>query len=63
MSRRITGLLLAVVAVLMAAGRLQAQAPAAAAADVDVATAPVEIDGHVLFRLRGVSSFLSLIHI
>jgi small-conductance mechanosensitive channel len=55
MSRRITGLLLAVVAVLMAAGRLQAQAPAAA--DVDVATAPVEIDGHVLFRLRGVSSF------
>ena len=59
MSRRITGLLLAVVAVLMAAGRLQAQAPAPAPAsvDVDVETAPVEIDGHVLFRLRGVSSF------
>ncbi|HWJ57309.1 MAG TPA: hypothetical protein VNR90_13815, partial [Vicinamibacterales bacterium] len=36
--------------------RLQAQAPAPAPADVDVATAPVEIDGHVLFRLRGVSS-------
>ena len=57
MSRRITGLLLAVVAVVVADGRLQAQAPAPAAADVDVATAPVEIDGHVLFRLRGVSSF------
>ena len=28
-----------------------------ASADVDVATAPVEIDGRVLFRLRGVSSF------
>ena len=57
MSRRITGLLLAVVAVLVADGRLQAQAPAPASAEVDVATAPVEIDGHVLFRLRGVSSF------
>ena len=57
MSRRIRGLLLAVVAVLAADGRLQAQAPAPASADVDVATAPVEIDGHVLFRLRGVSSF------
>ena len=57
MSRRIGGLLLAAVAVLTAGGRLQAQTQAPAPADVDVATAPVEIDGHVLFRLRGVSSF------
>jgi small-conductance mechanosensitive channel len=42
--------------VVAADARLQAQAPAPAPADVDVATAPVEIDGHVLFRLRGVSS-------
>jgi small-conductance mechanosensitive channel len=41
--------------VLTADARLYAQAPAPA--DVDVATAPVEIDGQVLFRLRGVSSF------
>jgi small-conductance mechanosensitive channel len=49
--------LLAVAAVLAAQGRLQAQAPAPPSGDVEVATAPVEIDGHVLFRLRGVSSF------
>jgi small-conductance mechanosensitive channel len=56
MSRRIRGLLLAVAAVVIVAdGRLQAQATAPA--DVDVATAPVEVDGRVLFRLRGVSSF------
>src|SRR4051812_26873730 len=54
-SRQIGGLLLAAVAVLTADARLYAQAPAPA--DVDVATAPVEIDGQVLFRLRGVSSF------
>jgi small-conductance mechanosensitive channel len=41
--------------VLAADGRLHAQAPAPA--DVEVKTAPVEIDGNVLFRLRGVSSF------
>jgi hypothetical protein len=57
MSRRIRGLLLAAVAVVAADGRLRAQAPPPASAEVDVATAPVEIDGHVLFRLRGVSSY------
>jgi small-conductance mechanosensitive channel len=55
MSRRIRGVLLAIAVVLTADARPRAQAPAAA--DVDVATAPVEIDGRVLFRLRGVSSF------
>ena len=57
MFRRIRGLLLAVVAVVAADGRLQAQAPAPASVEHEVATAPVEIDGRVLFRLRGVSSF------
>jgi small-conductance mechanosensitive channel len=39
-----------------AAGRLHAQGPGAAA-DADVATAPVAIDGTVLFVVRGVTSY------
>jgi small-conductance mechanosensitive channel len=38
-------------------GRLQAQAAAGAAADGEIATAPVEIDGVVLLRVRGAASF------
>ena len=45
---------LVVVVALAAQGRAQAQT--AAAVD-DVATAPVEIDGIVLFRVRGVTSY------
>ena len=57
MSRRIQILLLALIAALTASERLQAQGSARGAAADEVATAPVEIDGAVLFRLRGVSSF------
>jgi small-conductance mechanosensitive channel len=57
MSRRIQVLLLALIAALTAVGRLQAQESGRGAAADEVATAPVEIDGAVLFRLRGVSSF------
>jgi small-conductance mechanosensitive channel len=57
MSRRIQVLLLAVIAALTAVGRVQAQGSASSAAADEIRTAPVEIDGAVLFRLRGVSSF------
>ena len=59
MSSRLHGLFLAVIVVLVADGQrlAHAQAPAPSSAEADVATAPVEIDGAVLFRLRGVSSF------
>ncbi|HVH57099.1 MAG TPA: mechanosensitive ion channel domain-containing protein [Vicinamibacterales bacterium] len=56
MSRRIQVLLLALIAALTAIERLQAQGSGRGAAADEVATAPVEIDGAVLFRLRGVSS-------
>jgi small-conductance mechanosensitive channel len=38
-------------------GRLLAQGAAGAAADEEIATVPVEIDGMVLFRVRGVASY------
>jgi small-conductance mechanosensitive channel len=57
MSRRIQVLMLALVAALTAVVRLQAQESGRGAAGDEVATSPVEIDGTVLFRLRGVSSF------
>ena len=47
---------LALVATLAAGVRLQAQAGDRSTQD-EVVTAPVEVDGTVLFRLRGVSSF------
>jgi small-conductance mechanosensitive channel len=50
-----------IVAAVLATGSfgicLQAQEPAPPDAEVD--TAPVEIDGHVLFRVRGASSFVA----
>ena len=55
-ARRIAVLVLTLVAGLAAGGRLQAQGPASAAAGDEIATAPVEIDGVVLFRVRGISS-------
>ncbi len=57
MSTRKEMVLLSLVVVLTAGGGLQAQEPGGRAAQDDIATAPVEIDGSVLFRLRGASSF------
>jgi len=48
---------LSLLAALMTGGRLHAQDTGRPAVDNDVATAPVEIDGSALFRLRGASSF------
>jgi small-conductance mechanosensitive channel len=53
MTRSLTSLTLALALALTAAARLEAQAPASA----DIATAPVEVDGAVLFNVRGVSSY------
>src|SRR6185436_15276677 len=49
--------LCAAVAVFLAAVSLEAQAPGGAAAQDEIVTAPVEVDGNVLFRVRGVTSF------
>jgi small-conductance mechanosensitive channel len=57
MSRCIGIVLLSLAAALTTGERLHAQDAARPAVEVDVATAPVEIDGAVLFRLRGASSF------
>jgi small-conductance mechanosensitive channel len=57
MSRRIGVPLLALFAALTAGGRLQAQETARVSVEDNIATAAVEIDGAVLFRLRGVSSY------
>ena len=47
----------AAVAAFLAGARLLAQAPGPAAPQDEIVTAPVEVDGAVLFRLRGVTSF------
>ena len=57
MSRRVGIVLLSVVCALAAGLPLQAQDAGRAAAENEIATAPVEIDGTVLFRLRGGSSY------
>jgi small-conductance mechanosensitive channel len=57
MAARIASLLLMLVAAVTSGGRLQAQEAAGAAADADIVMAPVEIDGAVLFRVRGASAF------
>jgi small-conductance mechanosensitive channel len=57
MARRVALLSLMLVAALAAHGPLQAQQARAVAVEDDIATAPVEIDGVLLFRMRGVSSF------
>jgi hypothetical protein len=49
--------IVAMVAVLLAAGRLAHAQPSTPASDDEVATAPVDIDGVTLFRVRGVSSY------
>ena len=49
--------LLAAVAAFLAAASLLAQAPSPAASQDEIVTAPVEVDGAVLFRVRGVTSF------
>ena len=55
--RRVLLLVCVAFALIAGAARVYAQ-PAAGPADGDeVATAPVEIDGVVLFRVRGVSSY------
>jgi len=56
MGRRIRLVVLALVAALAAAERLQAQENSGQS-DTTVAIAPVDVDGVVLFRLRGLSSF------
>jgi len=50
-------LALAAVAALLAGGQARAQQAADPAAEAEIATAPVTLDGAVLFRVRGVSSF------
>ena len=57
MARRIAVVLLTLIAALAAGGRLVAQETGRAPAEDTIATAPVDIDGTVLFRLRGVSSY------
>ena len=57
MSTRFQGVLLALVALFCVDARLHAQAPAPAPPEADIATAPVEVDGRTVFRLRGVSAF------
>ncbi len=54
---RYLGLSFVLIAIVMADRPLSAQAPAGAAVEAEIATAPVEFDGAVLFRVRGVSSF------
>jgi small-conductance mechanosensitive channel len=57
MARRAAVLCLALVATLTADVRLHAQTADRSTNEDEVVTAPVEVDGTVLFRLRGVSSF------
>jgi small-conductance mechanosensitive channel len=57
MARRLALLVLMIFGALAAPAWLHAQESGRPAIDADIATAPVEIDGVVLFRLRGVSSF------
>jgi small-conductance mechanosensitive channel len=57
MRARPSRLLFAVVAAFLAAVSLRAQAPGGAAAQDEIVTAPVEVDGNLLFRVRGVTSF------
>jgi small-conductance mechanosensitive channel len=57
MVKRIGVLLLALTAAVAADVRLEAQESGRVPVEDSIATAPVEIDGTVLFRLRGVSSF------
>jgi small-conductance mechanosensitive channel len=57
MARYLGLLSLVLVAGLLADARLMAQATAGGAVEAEIATAPVEFDGAVLFRVRGVSSF------
>jgi small-conductance mechanosensitive channel len=53
---RIALLTLLLLSLPLAAGRLQAQDNAGAAASDEIITAPIELDGVVLFRVRGISS-------
>ncbi|HEY6359618.1 MAG TPA: mechanosensitive ion channel domain-containing protein [Vicinamibacterales bacterium] len=53
---RYLGLTLVLIAGFTADARLRAQTPAGAPVETEIATAPVEFDGAVLFRVRGVSS-------
>jgi small-conductance mechanosensitive channel len=57
MGRSVAALLLTLVAGLGTGGRLQAQTTNGSEQQNEVVTAPVDIDGVELFRLRGVSSF------
>ena len=54
---RVYVLALALIALLAGAGRVAAQEPTRRAAEETIATAPVEIDGAVLFEVRGVASY------
>src|SRR3954467_4513873 len=45
------------VALVASGGRLRAQGPATPAVEEEVPTAPVAVDGVVLFQVRGVSSY------
>jgi small-conductance mechanosensitive channel len=56
MAGRIVSALLVFVVGLAGAGRLQAQETAPVLGEAEIATAPVELDGMVLFRVRGVTS-------
>ena len=56
MATRLAVLLLMVVASFTSGERMYAQEPSGAAADPDIATAPVELDGVVLFSVRGASA-------
>ena len=54
---RVYVLALALIALLAGAGRVEAQDASRRAAEETIATAPVEIDGAVLFEVRGVASY------
>jgi small-conductance mechanosensitive channel len=56
MATRLTVLLLILVASITSSVRMYAQEPLGATADPDIATAPVELDGVVLFSVRGASA-------
>ena len=55
-ARHVLFLSLMLAACLASGGRVQAQQPAGAAVESDAVTAPVELDGVALFRVRGASS-------
>ena len=55
-ARRFRFLFAALAACLAAVVSLRAQAPGGAAAQDEIVTAPVEVDGDTLFRVRGVTS-------